>query len=161
MSYDPKNPYASPNQSDSPFGGGAPDPNALARVQGPATGLIVTAVLGMVGCIFGAVMNLVNMGAPAPDLPPDAPPQMAQMFKMISTMSGPLGVVQSIVGIGLAVVILLGALKLKNLQSYGFAMTAAIIALVPCISPCCLVGLPVGIWALVVMNDASVKAAFR
>ena len=38
---------------------------------------------------------------------------------------------------------------------------ATIIAMVPCISPCCLVGLPIGIWALVVLMKPEVKAAFR
>ncbi len=46
------------------------------------------------------------------------------------------------------------------LQSYGFAMTASIIAMIPCISPCCLLGLPFGIWALVVLSKPEVKSAF-
>jgi hypothetical protein len=32
---------------------------------------------------------------------------------------------------------------------------------VPCISPCCLVGLPIGIWALVVLNKPEVKSSFH
>jgi hypothetical protein len=50
---------------------------------------------------------------------------------------------------------------MKKLESYSFAMAAAIIAMIPCISPCCLLGLPFGIWALVVLGDGSVKAAFQ
>jgi len=60
----------------------------------------------------------------------------------------------------IGVVILLGALKMKNLQSYGFAMTAAILAMIPCLSPCCLLGFPMGIWAIAVLVDPQVKAAF-
>ena len=66
-----------------------------------------------------------------------------------------------IVNLALGVVVIVGAVKMKNLESYGFAMASAIIAMVPCISPCCLLGLPFGIWALVVLSDAGVKAAFR
>jgi hypothetical protein len=51
--------------------------------------------------------------------------------------------------------------KMKRLESYGLAMTAAIIVMVPYVSPCCILGLPFGIWALVVLCDSSVKAAFR
>ena len=40
-------------------------------------------------------------------------------------------------------------------------MTATILAMIPCISPCCLLGLPVGIWSLVVLLDENVKASFR
>jgi hypothetical protein len=50
---------------------------------------------------------------------------------------------------------------MKNLQSYGLAMTASIVAMIPCISPCCILGLPFGIWALVILNRPEVKAAFR
>jgi hypothetical protein len=66
-----------------------------------------------------------------------------------------------ILGAALSVVLLIGANKMRKLESYAFAMTAAIIAVVPCLSPCCLLGVPFGIWAIVVLNDASVKAAFR
>jgi hypothetical protein len=61
----------------------------------------------------------------------------------------------------MAVVIFMGAGKMKRLESYGFAMAVSIIAMIPCISPCCLIGLPMGIWALVVLLDPNVKAAFR
>lgn len=80
---------------------------------------------------------------------------------MMNMFSGGVGLVFNVIGTILGAVIIMGALKMKNLQSYGFAMTAAIIAMIPCCSPCCLLGLPFGIWALVVMMKPEVKAAFR
>lgn len=56
--------------------------------------------------------------------------------------------------------VFLGALKMKNLQSYGLAMTAAIISVIPCCGPCYCLGIPVGIWALVVLRKPEVRAAF-
>jgi hypothetical protein len=56
--------------------------------------------------------------------------------------------------------ILFGALKMMRLQSYGWAMAAAILAVIPCLSPCCCLGIPFGIWALVVLSKPEVKAAF-
>ena len=70
-------------------------------------------------------------------------------------------VVTGVINLLVGIVVIVGAVKMKNLESYGFAMASAIIAMVPCISPCCLLGLPFGIWALVVLSDAGVKAAFR
>src|SRR5438094_357839 len=61
-------------------------------------------------------------------------------------------------GIGVAIVI--GALKMMRLQSYGWAMTASVLALLPC-SPANLLGVVVGIWSLVVLNRPHVRAAFR
>ncbi len=67
----------------------------------------------------------------------------------------------AIVGSLIGIVIALGAVKMKNLQSYGLAMTASILAMIPCVSPCCLLGLPFGIWALVVLGRPEVKSAFH
>ncbi len=67
------------------------------------------------------------------------------------------GVVQIVLGI----VVLLGAVRMKRLESYGLAMASAIIAMIPCVSPCCVLGLPFGIWALVVLSDIHVRSAFR
>ena len=75
--------------------------------------------------------------------------------------SGTIGVVSSIIGILVSGVIFLGAMKMKKLESYGFAMAATIIAMVPCFSPCCVLGLPIGIWALVVLLKPEVKSAFH
>ena len=128
--------------------------DALQMVQGPAIGLIVTAALGFVGCVAGLVLNLLGTTMSAMG------EQSADMPEWASMMSGGFGVVQSILGMILSVVILLGALKMKKLESYTFSIIATVIAMIPCISPCCIVGLPIGIWALVILNKPEVKGAF-
>jgi hypothetical protein len=45
------------------------------------------------------------------------------------------------------------------LQAYGLAVAASILAIL--ISPANLIGLPIGIWALVVLSQRDVRAAFR
>ena len=55
--------------------------------------------------------------------------------------------------------IIFAALKMKRLQAYGLAIVASILAIV--ISPGNLIGLPIGIWALVVLSQREVRAAFR
>ena len=60
----------------------------------------------------------------------------------------------------ISVVILLGALKMQSLKSYSLAIIASILAMLPCATPCCLIGLPFGIWALVVLNKPGVKSHF-
>src|SRR5262249_52432082 len=57
--------------------------------------------------------------------------------------------------------IIFGALKMMKLQSWGIALAASILAIIPCTSPCCCTGLPIGIWAIVVLVNSDVKAAFR
>ncbi|MFN3408142.1 MAG: DUF4339 domain-containing protein [Limisphaerales bacterium] len=134
----------------------APVGNAAEMVSGPAIGLIVTAILGGLMNIAGILMNVLGVGLAGAgmsgneDLPPG--------FEMLS---GGLGIVSGILGLAMSVVVLLGALKMKKLESYTFALVTAIIAMVPCISPCCVIGIPIGIWALVVLNKPEVKGAFH
>jgi len=62
--------------------------------------------------------------------------------------------------IGWWIVVFFGALKMKKLQSHGLAVTSSILAMIPCGGLCCLFGLPLGIWSLVVLNRPEVKDAF-
>jgi hypothetical protein len=50
---------------------------------------------------------------------------------------------------------------MKNLTRHGLALAAAIVAMVPCVSPCCWLGLPIGIWAVVVLSKPEVKSHFN
>ena len=130
---------------------------ALQLVKGPAIGLKVTAIVGLVLVAAGLVMNILTLNGfhigPQQIYDP-------QMQKLISTLGGGLGIVQNIIGGVVGVVVLLGAAKMQKLQNYQFALTASIVAMVPCISPCCLFGLPFGIWALVILNKPEVKSQF-
>ncbi|HXC16699.1 MAG TPA: hypothetical protein VNV60_04585 [Holophagaceae bacterium] len=120
-------------------------------VSGPATGLQVTAGIGIAFQLLSIVLRMLGMG-------------MAGMaggeHTPFAMLAGGAGIVFGIIGIVIGAVIFMGASKMKNLQSHGFAMAAAIIAMIPCVSPCCLLGLPIGIWALVVLLKPEVKAAF-
>ena len=130
---------------------------ALQLVKGPAIGLKVTAILGLVLVAAGLVMNIMTLGGFQ-----IFPQQIndPQMQKLLSSLSGGLGIVQNIIGGVVGVIVLIGAAKMQKLQSYQFALTASIVAMVPCISPCCVFGLPFGIWALVVLNKPEVKSQF-
>ena len=72
------------------------------------------------------------------------------------------GVIGSIVGFAFDGLVLFGGLKMKKLESHGLVTAASIFAMLPCcISLGCLVGLPGGIWSLVVINKPEVKSVFR
>ena len=78
-----------------------------------------------------------------------------------NVFSGTVGLISNIVALGVSVLILIGALKMKKLESYGLAMTASILAMLPFVSPCCILGLPFGIWAIVALGKPEVKSAFE
>jgi hypothetical protein len=64
-----------------------------------------------------------------------------------------------IASFGMGLVMIVGALRMMRLKSYGWAMTASILALLPC-SPAGIIGLVMGIWSLVVLSRSDVRAAF-
>ena len=53
--------------------------------------------------------------------------------------------------------------RIRRAEAYPVALAAAILNMVPCYqTTCCgLVGLPLGIWALVTLMNVDVKATFR
>ena len=134
---------------------------ALQAVKGPAIGLMVTAILGLIGVAGGLLFNLFALGGGRVGMPQMGDPQMQ---KLLNTMGGGgIGIIQNIIGGIVGIVVLMGALKMQRLQNYSFVFTASILAMLPCLSPCCIciLGLPVGIWALITLNKPEVKTAFQ
>ena len=63
----------------------------------------------------------------------------------------------------LALTSIVGSIKLMNLSGSGWARAGAIMNLLTCscVGGCCLIGLPAGIWVLIVLGNADVKAAMN
>lgn len=58
-------------------------------------------------------------------------------------------------------VILLGGFKMLKVQTWGLALAATILFMLPCGSFCCCIGLPLGVWFIIVLNKPEIKSAFR
>ncbi|MBN2508262.1 MAG: DUF4339 domain-containing protein [Verrucomicrobia bacterium] len=125
------------------------------QVQGPAIGLLVTAVLGLASALGSLGFQTLGIAFGAQGRHSREPLQ-----HLLSISAGGLGIVQALIQLAVAGVIFYGALKMMKLRNHQLAMVAAILAMVPCVSPCCFVGLPIGIWALVVLLKPEVKALF-
>ncbi len=125
-------------------------------VNGPALALIIVTSIWMVLLVLGLIFSLflVVSGA-AEDL------QGQNQFVANGTSVVMVRMVFCCILLALNGVILMGALKMRNLQSYSLAMTAAILAAVPCCGLCYILDIPFGIWAIVVLNKPEVKDAFR
>ena len=132
----------------------APGPasDAASRVKIPAIGLIATGGIGALLALLGLALNLLGVGLGAAGGGDEGFSLAAQ---------GALGILQSVVGLAMSGLIVFGGLKMMKLQSYGLCMAAAVLSFIPFLSPCCLLGLVFGIWSLVVLNNAEIKAAFR
>ena len=81
-----------------------------------------------------------------------------------STAGGAGELVGSIVSLAvwplMNVTVALGALSMLRLKHYRSACTAAILAIIPVCSPCFVLGIPFGIWAIVLLQRPEVKQRF-
>ena len=130
-------PKAAPGDIPSPDNSGTGREAALQEARVPAICLKVVAGLNFVLAFW----NLIKL-------------------ILLHLAYGPLGMAEAVFGMVVSVLIFLGAMKMQSLKSFEFAFVAAVLAMIPCMTPCCVIGLPFGIWALVVLNKPTVKPHF-
>ncbi len=128
---------------------------AIQKINGPAIGLMVTGGLGIVSNLFSVVIHLVR--TVPPPTPAGLPPEFTRWFEL---MNGPVGLALALITMIIGVFVLFGGYKMQRLQGRVLAMVTAIVAIVPCFSPCCVLGIPMGIWALVVLAKPEVRSQF-
>lgn len=137
--------------------------DAASKVQAPALALIIITAVSLVlnlGLFFAApamLNSLLQNFQTRVELPPGQQAQLVTHTIVDYFTDLMLG----IIGGGF---VIFGAIQMKNLQMWGVSLAACIVAMIPYIYSgpcCCLFGMPVGIWGLVVLLNQDVKAAFR
>lgn len=131
---------------------GGPDPAAAGKVATPALVIQILAGLTILYCLVSLAWNVLGSLGVVATASGDS--------RLSGLLGGVVGIVSAVLGILVNAFVLFAAQKMKTLESYAMAMAAVIIMMLPCI-PCCCVNLPVGIWGLVTLMDANVKASFR
>jgi serine/threonine protein kinase len=66
----------------------------------------------------------------------------------------------SLLNLPIGVLVILGSRKMMSLELFGMALLGCIVAMLPC-SPIAVLGIPIGIWALMILLQPRVRAAFR
>ncbi len=84
-----------------------------------------------------------------------APPR-ARVTVMLLVLVMLVALLQLVMG----VVVVWGAVKMRKLESYSLSTTASILGGLP-IHPWFLIGLPIGVWSLFILNRRETKEAFR
>jgi tRNA A-37 threonylcarbamoyl transferase component Bud32 len=121
------------------------------RLNGPAAGLVITGLVLLIEgifCLIYAIQLMKNYDMPILESMPGSGPLSPAFIALIG-----------LVGVLLAAVIFAGARKLVRLESYGLVRAAIILAMLP-FSYHCLLGFPVGLWALLVVTRRGVQTAF-
>jgi hypothetical protein len=155
------------------IGGGVEGPTAVdleaarQRVRWPAAGLMI--VGGLVVLSSAAFPALIGTALLTdPPLLADGEDKLGLFVTLAMTAAAGLG------GAAAGGAIAFGGYRMYHLQSHPLAVTASTFAIAivfaSCLVFCCpfmlaalagLPGFPIGIWSLVVLNDANVQAAFR
>ncbi len=95
---------------------------------------------------------------------PQVAPPTREVNAMLGEMidfTGRFGIVMSAIGILFCGVSIAGSVSMLRLRYYPLAFAAAILAMIPGTSPCCVFGLPLGIWGVVVLLRPEVKKGFQ
>jgi len=131
--------------------------SAKQKISGPSIGLLITGIIGAVTSLATFIMFMV--GVSVGSLWMDEIPELPEWYENV--YEGAFGLGSAFVGVLVALFIIYVALKMKELKQWGLCAAASILAMIPCISPCCIIGLPIGIWCLVVLMKPEVKNAFQ
>ena len=148
----PPPPYNPPPMGGAPMGG----PPAAQQVQGPAMGLLITGVIGVVLGALSLLMNLLGMGMSGLEGLGGG----GATDQYMQYMSGGVGIVSGIIALGISGFIIWSSMQMKQLRNWNMSVAASIVAMIPCIGPCCLIGIPIGVWSLIVLMKPEVKSAF-
>jgi hypothetical protein len=130
---------------------------AGSAVVPPAICLLVTGILGFLGAALQFAMTALN-----PESLENAQRMLAQLG-LPQQQAPPLSTLLVIQGlfVGLGLLVTVGAIQMLRRRTYGLAMASSILAMLNITNCCCLLGIPFGIWALVVLARPEVKAAFE
>lgn len=134
------NPYASP----APQAGYGPSNNPLLV---PAIVLLIFSslfVLLIVATLPGQIIRIRAIDVSTPG-------GVGEFLGSIATLT-----VWPLLNLAIA----LGAISMIRLTSYRSSYSAAILSVIPVCSPCFVLGIPFGIWAIVVLNRPTVKQRF-
>lgn len=118
---------------------------AATAVRGPAIGLLMTGILGGCSCLYSA-FNIIT-----------SPREQGNDIEPIYSVIFLLAVLAFFM---LNCFICLASVQMLKLKAFRQAIAASILAMVPCIG-CCVLGIPIGAWSLVVLMRDDVRGSFH
>ena len=95
-----------------------------------------------------------------PNLSDDQKRQTKNFLKMYEEISVVVVPVYTVFHLICGVVSVIGSLKMLRMRSHKWAMIASVVNIASIGHGCCFLTMPVGIWALIVLSDPAVRAAF-
>ena len=126
-------------------------------IKPPAIGMMIAGIINLIVTMLTIATNLYRLASGGLEAPTSG--TEAERVGFYVGFYGVLGI--AILSLIVSPLIIVGALRMMNAQNYGLAKTASILTIIPFTSYCCLIGVPIGIWALVTLNKTEVKHYFQ
>jgi hypothetical protein len=142
------------NPYQSPIGDSSGDYQSENRVNGPAMALIIVTSISLVILVLSLLFDVFLLTSGVAD-------QLRQPAGMSKHQQVVIRMIWGILIIAVNGIILYGAMQMKSLRDLGMARTACYLSLIPCCGPCFVLGIPFGIWGLMVLNDPQVQRTFK
>jgi hypothetical protein len=121
----------------------AVSPHLRLLVRGPATALFLTALVAAIECVVAACAFAMSHAGPN-----QIPEAAAYFWACIAVVVS-----------ALVAAIILGSIHLRRFTGFEFVVIAIILAMAPW-SAHCLIGIPAGVWAILVLRRPEVRATF-
>ncbi len=127
----------------------------------PAVCLIITGILGILIDLGQAGYALVPK--PPPPVHEGAPKDFMEAIQrgIEQGQSGPVPLILGLVFAGISFFVMLGGIFMLTRRFYSMAILGSIMGMINFVNCCCVLGLPFGIWALVVLARPEVKRLFQ
>ncbi len=135
---------------------------ALSALRPPAICLLVTGILGFLVCVLAVVSSAMSNPQQMKEQAKNFPPGVIRdaFEKSADFEASGMALILRLAVLLLNVVVIVGAIMMMLGRMYWLAMTASILAMLDFQGCCCLLGIPFGIWSIVVMSRSDVKSAF-
>lgn len=123
------------------------------RVKGPAIGLIAAGAIGALGGVVNFLWSLIAGVDPLAQMDPDLQLQVSRSALLL--IQG----VFLLFDLAVCGFLVYAGMQMLQLRQWIVCVIACFAAMVPCFG-CCCIGLPFGVWGLVLLLNDEVKQAF-
>lgn len=130
-------------------------------VIAPAICMLIAAIIGLGFDVFGIITALGPKPQPIQQVPGANPAGIDFLAKAQERGHGPgAAALQGVFALD-CLVIILGCVMMLTGKAHGVAVTASVLSMLNLGNCCCILGLPFGIWSLIILLRADVKGAFQ
>ena len=129
----------------------------IGSLRAPAIALLMTGCLNGATGLLTLVSGLLRLTGLTGNQ--SIPTDRAERTGFLAATIGSYSI--ALISLLFAPVIIYGAVQMMNGRKIGLAKIASVLAIVPITSCCFLIGIPIGIWSLIVLRKREIKAVFQ